>query len=93
VRWARLKAIRSELTSPDEVRAVVKRIRANKNSKFQHAEFEIHYDPRRKKRGPYDLVVMEPMEIPGAAHCAQCEVAFEPSDDYLCPSCRRNADS
>lgn len=92
VRWVRLRVIRSELESPDDVRRVVKQIRASKNSKFRESEFEVHYDPRRKKRGQYDLVTMVPMEIPNPATCAECESHFEPSGDYLCLQCRQYAD-
>lgn len=93
VRWLRVKKIRKDMLSPEVVRAEIKKIRANKNSKFRNSEFTITYEPRRTKRGRYDLFVMEEMDIPNAAMCSQCEEPFEPSDDYLCPSCRQSADS
>lgn len=92
MRWVRRRAIRSELQTPEHVRQKIAEIRRGKG-KYRNAEFEVHYDPRRVRRGRYDLVVMEKMEIPGGSICANCSNTFEPSDDYLCPHCRGAADS
>lgn len=91
MRWAKIKVVRSELATPEAVRKVVKQQRAG-GGMYKDAEFEVHYDPRRRIRGRYDLVVMIPMEIPEPVTCAECESHFEPSGDYLCPQCRRYAD-
>lgn len=92
MKWARRRVIKKQMYTPGEVRKHIEKIRQGKG-KHRNAEFEVHYNPARVRYGRYDLVLIESMPIPEGSICANCSDTFEPCEDYLCPQCRRAADS
>lgn len=74
----------------DSARQYVQKIKDG-NGKYRKASLAIHYN-FRKHMGKWSVVALDTEKIPGGTPCVQCRKKHFSMDDYLCPSCREQAD-